>query len=365
MKSKRFAAVFTVLTIGCLSTAIAPVEAEELAKIPIKPGTALAKLVSETTPRIALFHLTSKPSKLDIPDWLRAHYLRNHTELRTAAKPEDPTGGLPMALEDLYVWMLHNQNLQPPAAPPSVPVTRAVSVGNNLLISGQQSTPRSESDIRINPENAKQIIAASNNIGNGRQAQFFSGNGGVSWGQTTLPLRPGDSMHSDPTVDWTSDGTAWATTIGISAGSTVLQMRAYFSKDGGKTWTFDSTFSGQQTNTDKQMMWVDHSTTSSFRNNIYVIWHNAAPAFIARRTSEGWQPPIQVSGAETTGTSIGSDITTNSAGDVFAAWPDTGTQNLFIVKSSDGGASFSEPRPIAKTFGSFRSESRHLPSGPH
>jgi hypothetical protein len=203
-----------------------------------------------------------------------------------------------------------------------------------------------------------QIIAASNNPGASQQAQYFSEDGGVSWGQSFLPLVAGDSMHSDPTVDWTSDGTAWATTIGISAGSTVLQMRAYKSTDNGKTWTYDATFSGGQTATDKQQMCVDSSPSSAFRDNIYVIWHNHDPAFIGRRTSDGWQVPTQVSGNETTGMAIGSDITTNAKGDVFAVWPDTGSQTLFFRSSTDGGNTWdppisAPPTVVSKTFGSY------------
>lgn len=103
--------------------------------------------------------------------------------------------------------------------------------------------------------------------------------------------------------------------------------------------------SGTQTQTDKQMIWVDHSPVSPFKDNIYVIWHNGTPVFVNRRTgpSGAWQTPIQVSGAETTGTGIGGDIKTNSFGDVFAFWPDTGSSKLFVAKSIDGGETFSTP----------------------
>jgi len=158
--------------------------------------------------------------------------------------------------------MLFHQDLQ---SPPSALATaaapkKAVAVGRNVRISGQQTSPRSESDIRVSPKNPMQLVAASNNIAkSGRQGQFFSKDGGLTWGQAELPLIKGDSLHADPTVDWTSDGTAWATTIGISAGSTNLQLRAYRSVDGGQTWEYDATFSGEQINADKQMVWVDHS----------------------------------------------------------------------------------------------------------
>jgi hypothetical protein len=332
-------------------------EGGEAGKLAIRPGTALAKLVDEADTHQKLLTAGQRelPLKIDIPLWLRSHYRRNHPEMRAQVREGDPTGGFPMALESLYLWMLRHQDLQPVADQVGEEPTRAVEVGKNAKISGKSSTPRSESDIRINPGDTKKIIGASNNPGGSQQAHFFSADGGVSWGQSFLPLIPGDSLHSDPTVDWTSDGTAWATTIGISAGSTVLQMRAYQSKDGGKTWTFDATFSGSQTSADKQQMCVDGSASSPFRDNIYVIWHNNAPAFVNRRTSDGWQVPIQVSGNETTGTAIGSDITTNAKGDVFAVWPDTGTRNIFLVKSTDGGKTHSStPIKVAQTFGSFQ-----------
>jgi len=323
-------------------------------KIPIRDGTALARLVAESSahgPEMAI--AAAAGSKVDIPKWLAAHYRRNHSELPKAALALDPTGGYPMVLENLYSWMLLHQDLKPSPAP-ELKAATAPSVGANLKISGESDTPRSESDIRINPSNPQQIIGASNNIGNGRQANFFSGDGGVTWGQTTLPLLSADSLHSDPTVGWTSDGTAWATTIGINADSTVLQMRAYKSNDGGENWIFDATFSGDQTSADKQMMWVDYSPTSPFRDRIYVIWHNNRPAFVTFRDALGWRAPTRVSRTETTGTAIGSDIATNEAGHVFAVWPDTGSKNLFFVKSTDGGETFSQPLPIHRTFATFQ-----------
>ena len=205
----------------------------------------------------------------------------------------------------------------------------------------------------MNPKDPNQIIAASNNILVGLQSQFYSSDGGATWGQTTLPLLAGDSTHSDPTVDWTSDGTAWATTIGISAGSTVLQLRAYKSTDGGQNWAFDGTISGNQTNTDKQLMCVDSGASSPYRDTIYVIWHTDSAVFVNRRTSSGWDVPVQVSQAETSGNGIGGDITTNAAGQVFSFWPDPGSQGIYVAKSVNGGQNFSIPTRVVKTYGSY------------
>src|SRR5262249_6983599 len=42
------------------------------------------------------------------------------------------------------------------------------------------------------------------------------------------------------------------------------------------------------------------------------------------------------------------------SGQLFAVWPDTGSKNLFFVKSTDGGDSFTAPLPIAKTIATFQ-----------
>jgi hypothetical protein len=222
----------------------------------------------------------------------------------------------------------------------------------NVRLSGAQTSARSESDIRYNYNNLNQIIAASNNLSFNPQAQFYSSDGGATWSQTNLPAVAGDSNQSDPAVDWTSDGTAWALTVGVGSSNVV---RAFKSTDQGATWTFDATISGTQTNVDKPMLWVDHSPSSPHKDNIYALWWNSGPTYVARRAGPGgtWQAPVQVSGAETTGGSDGGDIKTNTFGDVFAFWPSEADQKLFVAKSTDGGATFGTPVQIANTFSSF------------
>jgi len=240
-------------------------------------------------------------------------------------------------------------------------------MSSDLRISGASPNSRSESDIRVSYHNTRKIIAASNDLGASSQAQFFSSDRGETWGQSSLPLALADAFHSDPAVDWTSDGTAWSITLGIQGFQ--VRLRAYRSADGGATWSFDSTPSGGQTNTDREIMWVDHSPGSPFRDQIYATWHAGVPAFVARRTTgagAAWQAPLQVSGAETTGTAIGGDIKTNSAGDVFVFWPeDGGGQGIHVAKSVDGGASFGTPVTIATLYASHRQISIPADTVPH
>jgi fibronectin type 3 domain-containing protein len=324
----------------------------QLAKDRIIPGSALERLVLQNQD-FSLLRAEEANDRLRFPPWLRVLWRKNHPQDTYPAK--DPTGGYPLVLNEIYEWMLTHQDLKPGSQGSEV-MTKSASETSEQNISGNPGVPRSESDIRINPFTPSKIIGASNNIGgNGEQAIFFSSNTGATWGQTQLPLVLGDSFHSDPTVDWTSDGTAWSTTIGIDATQTVLTMRAYKSTNGGASWTFDNTFSNG-TNNDKELIWVDKTATSPCKDNIYAIWHNGLPAIVNHRTGPGgaWQTPIQVSGAETTGTGIGGDITSDSAGNVFAFWPDTGSQGIYVAKSTNCGSSFGTPVHIATTFDSFQ-----------
>jgi uncharacterized membrane protein len=329
---------------------------EQLVNGHVIPGSALERLILANQD-FSLLRAEEATDALRIPLFLRVLYRKNHPHDQYS--PHDPTGGYPLVLNEVWEWMLTHQDLKAgPGIGGGVSASNlSASETGEERISGAQSSPRSESMIRVNRNNTQQIIGASNNISaSGMQAQFFSSNGGSTWGQTTLPLHTGDVFMSDPTVDWTSDGTAWSMTIGIDSSQTVLTMRSYKSTNGGASWTFDNTFSGTLTNNDKEMLWVDHSATSPFKDNLYVIWHAGLPAVVARRTGPtgSWQTPIQISGSETTGTAIGGDIKTNANGDVFAFYPDTGSQGLYVVKSTNGGVSFGAATRIATSFGSFQ-----------
>ncbi len=339
---------------------------KQLRQARVQPGSALEALILDNQD-FKMLRAAEADDKIQVPLWLRVYWRKGHPESNYSAA--DPTGGYPLVLKEVYEWMLTHQDLRPssadePKAPfleadadadALRPVTAASTVGTNLRTSGAQTVPRSESDIRINFFNPLKIIVASNNIGgSGQQAQYFSSDGGATWGQSFLPLVSTDSFHSDPTVDWTSDGTAWSTTIGIRGNT--LKMRAYKSTNGGQTWTFDNTFSGSQKNTDKEFIWADHSATSPFKDFIYACWHNGNPQYVNRRNGPAgaWlATPIQISGTESTGTAIGCDVKTNSAGDAFVFWPTTGNSRIVMAKSTNGGSTWGTPKVIATTFDNF------------
>jgi hypothetical protein len=333
-----------------------PSLAEQLAADRVPPGSALERLIAANQD-FSLLRPGEARDGRGIPLWLRVAWRKAHPRMRYPDTAADPTGGYPLLLDEVHEWMLSHPDLVPGLPELDSGPERATVESLEQRISGLRTSPRSESDIRINPWDPMKIVGGSNNIsGSGAQAQFYSTDGGVTWSQTNLPLQADESFQGDPSVDWTSDGTAWAATIGIGPSVSFLMLRAYKSTDHGASWTFDATFSGGQTSADKEILWADHSNASPFKDNVYAIWHDGEPAYVNRRTGPGgsWlAEPLQVSGAETTGTAIGSDVKTNAAGDVFAFWPDTGSRRLFVVKSTDGGASWGTPVRLANTFESF------------
>lgn len=330
-----------------------PALEKQLAADRVPPGSALEALIKENQD-FEMLRAEEAWDAIRVPPWLRVLWRKSHPQGRYSAA--DPAGGYPLHLKEIHEWMATHPDLVPGEPERDVPPRplKAASPGPNVRISGVSPVPRSESDIRVNYWDPRKVIAAANNIsGSGAQAQFYSRDGGVTWGRTTLPLQSGESFQTDPTVDWTSDGTAWATTIGVSAGGLVTRIRAFRSADGGATWTLDGTVSGDHVSADKQMVWADHSGKSPYRDTLYAIWHAGGPVYVNRRLpGKGWQKPVLVSGKQP-GTGIGSDIKTNSAGAVFGFWPNTASKKIQVVRSVNGGRTWSSPGVIATTIDSF------------
>ncbi|MEA2415797.1 MAG: hypothetical protein QOI58_2454, partial [Thermoanaerobaculia bacterium] len=196
---------------------------EQLKKAHADPGSELEKLIKKNQDFTKL-----KDKDADdpiVPPWLKAYWRKGHPEANYD-NDNDPTGGYPLVLKEVLEWLMTHQDLKPGHAEASLPPGRnfqdldaddedgtasamgfrritalGATAGTNVRGSGAQTVSRSESDIRINYWDPTKIIAASNNIGgSGMQGQYYSTDGGVTWGQSNLPLASGDAFHSDPTV---------------------------------------------------------------------------------------------------------------------------------------------------------------------
>ena len=261
---------------------------------------------------------------------------------------------------------------------------------------------QNETAIAENPSNPRQVVGGFNDYrrGDGNCYGAFSGNGGRSWTDTTLPMgftrgtafggvaRQYWQAGGDPSVAWDSRGNAYfacqvfqrgpSTTNNPDQSSAVYVFRS--TGDGGASWnftgrpaveTFTTDPSGLPFN-DKPYMTVNNHPGSPFRDRIYVTWTlfgADGTAYLYEVHSndygESFSAPVLVSGTSslcsntfglptpqgTCNENQYSDPFTGPDGALFVAFSNfnntvTGNDNrnqILLVRSTDGGQTFSAP----------------------
>ena len=218
--------------------------------------------------------------------------------------------------------------------------SRGIPVPVNGELQLNQVLGANESTVEINPVFPDQVIAGSNN--NGGQEMYYSDDGGQTW--TIQGVFPGTCC--DPTVDWSSDGTiAYAGALSNGIG-----VNVYRSTDFGHTWSSPVILT--TTGSDKEFIHVDRSPSSPFLDNLYITYHNGNVMQFRRSTDLGLSfDPAIAFGAAPRG--IGSDITTDSAGNIYNFYGAFNERQIIMLKSTDGGVTFQAPFVVASTNGSF------------
>ena len=209
-------------------------------------------------------------------------------------------------------------------------------------------TSGAETTIEYNPDNNMQAVAGVN--ANGGQSMYYSTDGGQSW--TFSQVNP--SSCCDPTVDWSTTDVSPQRVYQADLASCTASgcdIRASFSTDGGATWATMVEIDGDNQN-DKEFIHVDRSPTSPHKDNIYITYHKGNVMQFARSTDFGvsWSTPV---GLNTSDRGIGSDITTDSAGNIYYIYPSVSGAGLILMKSTDGGLNWQSPVQITSLRGDF------------
>ncbi|HEY2077069.1 MAG TPA: sialidase family protein [Streptosporangiaceae bacterium] len=261
------------------------------------------------------------------------------------------------------------------------------------------AAPQNETAIAVDPNNPNRVVAAANDyaprtwsctvggtpcsaLGDGYSGTYFSNNGGTTWaGLSSDPshlgtLIPGVERLTggqydaggDPSVAFDSKGNVYYAGLGFnrtSAPNTVAVNKGTFDSSGNLTWgppTFvDQTTSPAVLN-DKEWIAADSNPSSPFRDRVYVTYTR----FIFNaHTGSFVQAPIQFAYSADGGATFSTPV--NIGGNVLydqgsrpIVGPDGTLYVIFegstrlaalnsewIVKSTDGGASFSKPVKIA------------------
>ncbi len=238
--------------------------------------------------------------------------------------------------------------------------------------------------VAVNPTNSKNVIGVwqqdrwSDGGSHGLVAGY-SFDGGKTWAETPQPFSacaPGGVPYeraSDPWVSFWPDGTAYSISISFNESNNNNGVAAAVSKDGGQTWTnlrlliADNEPSFQFFN-DKESITADPIKAGT----AYAVWDRletpngnprashrtsayTGPAYFSRTTDAGltWSTPQSIVNTGSHRQTIANQIVVNSQNgtlyDVFDLIqpPSSAPFNVAFVKSTDGGATWTQPQIVA------------------
>ena len=316
------------------------------------------------------------------------------------------TAGLQIRFSAFIEEEAEEGDAPPPGAPPITPafVLSSPLDGSTVLppdVTVNQDTaaaPQNETSIAVDPNNPNRIVGGANDyvartwsctisgtpcsaLADGYSGTYFSNDGGATWCCTATDpahlgtLIPGVTRLAggqydaagDPSVAFDTKGHVFYAGLGFnrtSAPNTVEVSKGTFT-GGNLSWgppTFINQTTSPSTLNDKEWVTVDSHAGSPFQDRIYVTWtrflfnpHNGSYvqspiAFVS--SSDGgatFTAPKLISGNVLYGQ--GSHPVVGPDGTLYVFWSGStrlaSLNSTYMVKSSDGGATWSQPVSIA------------------
>jgi len=279
----------------------------------------------------------------------------------------------------------------------------AVTVNQDTAAASQNETA-----IAVDPNNSNRIVAGANDyvtrtwpctvngtpcsaLGDGYSGTYFSNDGGSTWCcnsnpnanyvPTTDPSQIGTQIPGvehlvggqydaggDPSVAFDSQGNVYYAGLGFdrtSPPSTVAVNKGTFDSGGNLSWglpTFINQSTSPSTLNDKPWIAVDSHSGSPFQDRIYVTWtrfifnpqngrYVQSPIWFVYSTDGGttFSAPTNVSA--NAHYSQGSHPVVGPDGTLYVFWDGStrlaSTNSTYVVKSTDGGATFSSPLQVS------------------
>jgi hypothetical protein len=319
------------------------------------------------------------------------------------------TAGLQVRFSALIEEEAGEPDAPPPG--PTAPITpnivlsspldgQSILPPNVLVNQDTAAAPQNETSIAVDPNNPNRIVASANDyvsrtwscmidgtpcsaLGDAYSGTYFSNDGGQTWCCTSTDpnhlgtLIPGVTRLAggvydaggDPAVAFDTRGHVFYAGLGFnrtSAPNTVAVNKGTFDAGGALSWgapVFINPTTSPSTLNDKEWIAVDSHVSSAFRDNVYVTWtrfkfngHSGAytqsPIFFVRSTDGGatFSTPKAISGNVLYGQ--GSRPVVGPDGTLYVFWDGStrlaSLNSTYVVKSTDGGATFSSPIAISQ-----------------
>jgi hypothetical protein len=223
---------------------------------------------------------------------------------------------------------------------------------------------RSESNVAINPLNAKHIVGASKKFIDPEQYRFtlsavVSFDAAKTWQEAApFPLLPGWDGISDPALAWDAAGGVYLVALPLApqnkpGEADTLGIAVYKSFDGGLTWG-NPTLIHSSTGDDKQWAASDTSPSSPYYGRVYAVWDDTSVMRFARTSDNGatWRGLANVPITQTSlaTDSFSPEISVAPNGEILIVYWNrysSGTKEMKFLRSTDGGESFSSPVTVA------------------
>jgi len=241
-----------------------------------------------------------------------------------------------------------------------------VVVGPNILVSKDGDIPHVEVHSAINPQNRRNIITSAITLtsaeGGWATKVYATQDGGVSWSDVRFPEEH-QTGGGDPQVAFGIHGTAYHATLNSvkdESGTSRARLLFYRSEDGGLTWNKPTDLG---IGNDHDMVAVDHSV-GRYAGRVYITSLSASDYPIYRirvyRSDDDGRTFIGPAEATNGGGKIGINTLTNIVvlrnGTLVIPYVEfeidpaktkkSGSLNLFVVSSTDGGVTFSQPTKV-------------------
>ena len=236
-----------------------------------------------------------------------------------------------------------------------------IVVGPDYLVSRDGDRPHVEIMAASNPRDPKNLLAGAITFtrpdGGAATKAYVSFDGGVQWDDIVFPEQK-EHGGGDPQVAFTAAGTAIFATLATRAdesGRTRAFLHAYRSEDGGRTWSAPFDLGASY---DHPMLAADR-TTGRFAGRLYmsVLYGREYNLGVFRSEDDGrsWIGPVKfLDGAGERGLNVDPLLVLHDGAIMvpFRDFPSTPEQTdgwtetrIWTVVSTDGGVTFSEPRP--------------------